>query len=54
MTISLLNIPTKSLSVITAGLAAGLGFAMKDILEQLLLWSAVDVWPSPCGRLHRV
>lgn len=33
VTISLLNIPTKSLSVITAGLAAGLGFAMKDILN---------------------
>lgn len=33
LTISLLNIPTKSLSVITAGLAAGLGFAMKDILN---------------------
>ncbi len=29
----LLGIPTKSLSVITAGLAAGLGFAMKDILN---------------------
>ena len=33
VTISMLNIPTKSLSVITAGLAAGLGFAMKDILN---------------------
>ncbi len=33
VTISFLNIPTKSLSVITAGLAAGLGFAMKDILN---------------------
>ena len=33
LTISLLKIPTKSLSVITAGLAAGLGFAMKDILN---------------------
>ena len=33
VTVSLLNIPTKSLSVITAGLAAGLGFAMKDILN---------------------
>jgi potassium efflux system protein len=32
-TIILLKIPTKSLSVITAGLAAGLGFAMKDILN---------------------
>ena len=31
--ILLLKIPTKSLSVITAGLAAGLGFAMKDILN---------------------
>ena len=33
VTVSLLQIPTKSLSVITAGLAAGLGFAMKDILN---------------------
>ncbi|MBQ6286569.1 MAG: mechanosensitive ion channel [Bacteroidales bacterium] len=33
VTIAMLNIPTKSLSVITAGLAAGLGFAMKDILN---------------------
>lgn len=33
MTIKLVNIPTKALSVITAGLAAGLGFAMKDILN---------------------
>ncbi|MBR4755527.1 MAG: mechanosensitive ion channel [Bacteroidales bacterium] len=31
--IGLLKIPTKSLSVVTAGLAAGLGFAMKDILN---------------------
>ncbi len=31
--ILLLKIPTKSLSVVTAGLAAGLGFAMKDILN---------------------
>jgi len=33
VTIALINIPTKSLSVISAGLAAGLGFAMKDILN---------------------
>ena len=33
VTIMLLKIPTSSLSVITAGLAAGLGFAMKDILN---------------------
>ena len=32
-TILLLKIPTSSLSVVTAGLAAGLGFAMKDILN---------------------
>lgn len=31
--LSLLEIPTKSLSVITAGLAAGIGFAMKDVLN---------------------
>lgn len=31
--ILMLKIPTKSLSVITAGLAAGLGFAMKDVLN---------------------
>lgn len=29
----LLNIPIKKLSIVTAGLAAGLGFAMKDILN---------------------
>ena len=33
LTIKLWNVPTKALSVITAGLAAGLGFAMKDILN---------------------
>ena len=33
VTIMLLKIPTSSLSVVTAGLAAGLGFAMKDILN---------------------
>ncbi|MBQ1700073.1 MAG: mechanosensitive ion channel family protein [Bacteroidales bacterium] len=32
-TIVLLKIPTSSLSMVTAGLAAGLGFAMKDILN---------------------
>ena len=32
-TIIILNIPTKSLSVVTAGLAAGIGFAMKDVLN---------------------
>ena len=31
--IGLLNVPTKSMSMIAAGLAAGLGFAMKDILN---------------------
>ncbi len=31
--IGILKIPTKSLNVIAAGLAAGLGFAMKDILN---------------------
>ena len=31
--IVLLKIPTSSLSVVTAGLAAGLGFAMKDVLN---------------------
>ena len=31
--IGILQIPTKSLEVVTAGLAAGLGFAMKDILN---------------------
>ncbi len=31
--IGLLKIPTKSLQVVAAGLAAGLGFAMKDILN---------------------
>lgn len=31
--IAVLKIPTKSLSVVTAGLAAGIGFAMKDILN---------------------
>ena len=31
--IKLLGIPTKSLQLITAGLAAGIGFAMKDILN---------------------
>ena len=33
LVIGLLRIPTKSLSVVSAGLAAGLGFAMKDILN---------------------
>ena len=33
VTIVLLKIPTSSLSVVTAGLAAGLGFAMKDVLN---------------------
>lgn len=33
VTVGLLQIPTKSLSVVTAGLAAGLGFAMRDILN---------------------
>ncbi len=33
VTIILMKIPTSSLSVVTAGLAAGLGFAMKDILN---------------------
>ena len=31
--IGLLNVPTKSMSMIATGLAAGLGFAMKDILN---------------------
>ena len=31
--IALLNVPTKSMSMIATGLAAGLGFAMKDILN---------------------
>ncbi len=31
--IIVMKIPTKSLSVVTAGLAAGIGFAMKDILN---------------------
>ena len=33
MTIGLLKIPTKSLNMVITGLAAGLGFAMKDILN---------------------
>ena len=33
VTIGILKIPTKSLNVIVAGLAAGMGFAMKDILN---------------------
>ncbi|MBR1926476.1 MAG: mechanosensitive ion channel, partial [Bacteroidales bacterium] len=33
VSIGILNIPTKSLEVVTAGLAAGLGFAMKDVLN---------------------
>ncbi|MGN0201452.1 MAG: mechanosensitive ion channel family protein [Candidatus Cryptobacteroides sp.] len=33
VTISLLNIPTDEVSVIVAGLAAGLGFALKDVLN---------------------
>ncbi|MBR7004865.1 MAG: mechanosensitive ion channel [Bacteroidales bacterium] len=31
--VGLLNVPTKSMSMIATGLAAGLGFAMKDILN---------------------
>lgn len=33
ISIMVMKIPTKSLSVITAGLAAGIGFAMKDVLN---------------------